>query len=167
MIKDLDIILSKGESYTVEFKESADKSIASEACAFANASGGHIYVGITDKGKVIGTDTSNSARSRLQDTLNKIEPRLPVDISIHDNILVVTVPEGKVICDALVNDDYAIADNFKETEFQRFLEKAGISDVLPREEMLKNLNCAELASNGKLSYTNAGLMFFRDNSQYG
>ena len=33
MIKDLEVILSKGESYTIEFKESADKSIASEVCA--------------------------------------------------------------------------------------------------------------------------------------
>ena len=200
MIKDLDIILSKGEGYTVEFKEAVDKSIASEVCAFANASGGRVFIGVTDKGELSGVDTSNTARSRLQDSLNKIEPRLPVDISIHDNIILVTVPEGKskpyscpngfylrsgpnsqklerndiieflqtegkVIYDALVNDDYVISNNFKETEFRRFLEKAGISDVLPREEMLKNLNCAEMGSSGKLSYTNAGLLFFRDNSQ--
>jgi ATP-dependent DNA helicase RecG len=200
MIKDLDIILNKGEGYMVEFKETADKSIASEVCAFANASGGRVFIGVTDKGKSIGTDTGNAARSRLQDTLNKIEPRLSVDISTHDNIMVITVPEGKnkpyscpngfylrsgpnsqklerngiieflqtegkVIYDALVNDEYVITDNFKEAEFQRFLGKANISDVLPREEMLKNLNCAEIGSNGKLSYTNAGLLFFRDNSR--
>lgn len=40
MIEDLDVILSEGKSYTVEFKESADKSLDSEVCAFANASGG-------------------------------------------------------------------------------------------------------------------------------
>ena len=38
--KDFDIILSNGESYTIEFKETADKSVIDEACAFANASGG-------------------------------------------------------------------------------------------------------------------------------
>ena len=94
MIKDFDITLSKGESYTVEFKESVDKTIPDEVCAFANASGGQIFIGVTDKGKVIGTDTSNAARSRLQDTINKIEPRISVEITIHDNIMVVTVPEG-------------------------------------------------------------------------
>ena len=31
--------------------------------------------------------------------------------------------------------------------------------------MLKNLDCAEVSSSGVLSYTNAGLLFFRDNSQ--
>ena len=70
MIKDFDVILSEGESYTIEFKESADKSIPDEVCAFANASGGRIFIGITDSGKVVGTDTSNAARSRLQDTIN-------------------------------------------------------------------------------------------------
>ena len=43
MIKDFDIILQRGEGYTVEFKETADKTIVDEVCAFANASGGHIY----------------------------------------------------------------------------------------------------------------------------
>ena len=79
---------------TIEFKESADKSISDEVCAFANASGGRVFIGVTDKGKVVGTDTSNAARSRLQDTINKIEPRLTVDIDIHDNIIIITVPEG-------------------------------------------------------------------------
>ena len=200
MIKDLDIILSKGESYTVEFKESADKSLASEVCAFANASGGCIFIGVDDNGMIVGTNTTNAARSKVQDTINQIEPRISVEISIHDDIMIITVPEGsskpyscakgfylrsgpnsqkldrngiieflqtegKVIYDTIVNDNYAIADNFKESEFKKFLRKSNISDVLPREEMLKNLSCAEESTSGKLSYTNAGLMFFRDNRQ--
>ena len=32
MIKDFDIVLQKGESYTVEFKETSDKSIVDEKC---------------------------------------------------------------------------------------------------------------------------------------
>jgi ATP-dependent DNA helicase RecG len=68
MIDDLDVILSEGESYTVEFKKAPDKSLPSEVCAFANASGGKVYIGIDDTGAVLGTDTSNPARSRIQDT---------------------------------------------------------------------------------------------------
>lgn len=94
MIEDLDVILSEGESYTVEFKESADKSLASEVCAFANASGGRVFIGVDDDGHVVGTDVSNSARSRIQDTINQIEPRLKVNIDVLNNIVVVTVPEG-------------------------------------------------------------------------
>ena len=200
MIKDLDVILSEGENYTIEFKESPDKTIASEACAFANASGGRIFIGVNDKGEITGTDISNAARSRVQDTINQIEPKLSVDISIHDNIILITVPEGsnkpyscsrgfylrsgpnsqklernsiieflqsegKVIYDSIVNEKYPITDNFSEAEYKRYLVKAKISDVLPSESVLKNLSCAETASNNVLSYTNAGILFFRNNSQ--
>jgi len=199
-LDDFDVIINKGESYTMEFKESADKSISDEVCAFANASGGRVIIGVTDKGEIVGTDTGNAARSRLQDTINKIEPRLTVDITIRDNIIVVTVPEGaskpysspngfylrsgpnsqklgrdsiieflqsegKIIYDYIVNERFAITDNFKESEYQRFLKKSNISDVLPRENMLKNLDCADISSKGALSYTNSGILFFRDNSQ--
>ena len=101
----LETILSEGESYTVEFKESADKTIASEVCAFANAAGGRIFIGVDDSGNIVGTDTSNSARSRLQDTINQIDPRLIVDITVHDKIIVVIVPEGS-------NKPYACAQGF-------------------------------------------------------
>ena len=95
MVQDMDVILSEGESYTVEFKETADKTLPSEVCAFANASGGRIFIGVNDKGYVTGTDVSNTARSRIQDTINKLEPPLKVDIEVQENILVLTVPEGK------------------------------------------------------------------------
>jgi ATP-dependent DNA helicase RecG len=88
------MILSEGESYTVEFKESPDKDLPTEVCAFANASGGKVYIGIHDKGYIVGTDTSNAARSRIQDTVSKIEPRLNVRIDVIDDIVVLTVPEG-------------------------------------------------------------------------
>jgi len=34
----MEIILSEGESHTVEFKETPDKELPSEVCAFVNAS---------------------------------------------------------------------------------------------------------------------------------
>ena len=94
MFDNLGNILSGGESYTVEFKENPDKDLPPEVCAFANASGGKVYIGIHDEGYVVGTDTSNVARSRIQDTINKIEPRLNVKMEVVDNIIVLTVPEG-------------------------------------------------------------------------
>ena len=94
MANNWDVILSEGESYTVEFKETPDKELPTEVCAFANASGGKVYIGIHDKGRVVGTDTSNVARSRIQDTVNKIEPYLDVNIDVIDNVIVLTVPEG-------------------------------------------------------------------------
>ncbi|MDR2579352.1 MAG: hypothetical protein LBC70_11205 [Chitinispirillales bacterium] len=74
--------------------------------------------------------------------------------------------EGRVIYDSMINEKYSVADNFNEVEYKKYLLKSGISDVLPRESVLKNLGCAEITSNGNLSYTNAGLLFFRDNTPY-
>jgi ATP-dependent DNA helicase RecG len=194
------VILSEGESYTIEFKESPDKTLPEEVCAFANASGGRIFIGVHDKGRIVGTDTSNAARSRVQDTISKIEPHLAVNIAVHNNIIVITVPEGtdkpyscpsgfflrsgpnsqklkresiidflqtdgKVIYDSIINEKYSISDNFNNTEYLKYLKKSDISDVLPLESVLKNLGCADIASSGKLIYTNAGILFFRDNSQ--
>jgi ATP-dependent DNA helicase RecG len=94
VIEDLDVILGEGESYTVEFKERADKTLPSEVCAFANASGGRVFIGVDDDGRVVGTDVGNDARSRIQDTINQIEPRLNVGIEAVGNLIVITVPEG-------------------------------------------------------------------------
>jgi ATP-dependent DNA helicase RecG len=57
--KDLQFILSEGEGYLVEFKESMNDSIAREMVAFANSSGGRIFIGISDDGRVVGTSRSN------------------------------------------------------------------------------------------------------------
>ena len=50
MMHNWDVILSEGESYTAEFKESPDKELPSEVCALANAVGGKVYIGIHDDG---------------------------------------------------------------------------------------------------------------------
>jgi len=199
MIHDLDVILCEGESYTIEFKETADKSLPSEVCAFANASGGQIFIGVNDKGDIIGTDTSNIARSRIQDTINKLDPPLKVNIEVHEKIIVLSVPEGKqkpyscpsgfylrsgpnsqklernsiieffqteskVRYDTIVCDDFPITELFNETAYKNFIKQANISNVLNREAILKNLNCAAI-SGGRLCFTNAGALFFRKNDE--
>ena len=92
---ELEIILQEGESYKVEFKESADKSLVEEVCAFANASGGRVFIGVNDSGKITGTEITNTARSRIQDTLQQIQPDLAVKLDIVGNVIILTVPEGK------------------------------------------------------------------------
>jgi ATP-dependent DNA helicase RecG len=94
MTSNWQVILSEGESYKVEFKESPDNDLSTVVCAFANASGGKVYIGIHDKGYIVGADTSAAARSRILDAVNKIEPRLKVSVDVIENIVVLTVPEG-------------------------------------------------------------------------
>jgi predicted HTH transcriptional regulator len=68
--EELDYIIQEGESYLVEFKERVNASLAREITAFANASGGRIFVGITDKGAITGVAVSNKIRSQIQDIAN-------------------------------------------------------------------------------------------------
>jgi predicted HTH transcriptional regulator len=56
-ILDLKAALELGEGQFIEFKEKPNKSLAREMVAFANASGGMIYLGITDSGKIKGIKT--------------------------------------------------------------------------------------------------------------
>jgi predicted HTH transcriptional regulator len=42
--KELDYIIQEGEGYLVEFKERVNASLAREITAFANASGGRIFL---------------------------------------------------------------------------------------------------------------------------
>jgi len=199
MIDDFDVILSEGESNTIEFKEVPDKTLASEVCAFANASGGKIFIGVDDKGNAVGTDTSNAARSRIQDTIGKVEPQLNVIIDVVYGIIVLTVPEGtrkpyscpagfylrsgpnsqklerdsileffqsegRVHYDEIVRADLPITERFNEEAYNRYVKAARISDVLDRDAILKNLECAG-AVGGKLCFTNAGALFFRVNDE--
>ena len=52
-------------------------------------------IGISDEGKVTGTDTSNRSRSKIQDILNRLEPKLKTTIEVKKNIIVIHVPEGE------------------------------------------------------------------------
>jgi len=69
-IKSIDAILELGEGQYVEFKESIDKSFPKELVAFANASGGTIYLGISDSGAVKGF-AINYLKALLSDNLFK------------------------------------------------------------------------------------------------
>jgi ATP-dependent DNA helicase RecG len=63
--EEFEYILQNGESYLVEFKEDVNSSLSREITAFANASGGKIYIGITDSGEVKGVKVTNKLKSQL------------------------------------------------------------------------------------------------------
>jgi mRNA interferase MazF len=58
---ELTAALELGEGQFIEFKELPDKNLPKEMVAFANASGGVIYLGITDNGKIKGIETIKQA----------------------------------------------------------------------------------------------------------
>lgn len=81
--EELEILIKQGEGYNVEFKRaipSKASDLADEICAFANAAGGVVIIGVDDNGKTVGVTMDNVTRSRLQNVLNTIEPKLDVSV---------------------------------------------------------------------------------------
>ena len=69
------------ESDTVEFKESFDRDAVVTAGAFANTKGGTIFIGITDRGNVVGTQIGTESLREWANTISQsTEPRLIPDI---------------------------------------------------------------------------------------
>ena len=92
---ELEILIKQGEGYNLEFKQSLPSKasdLAEEICAFANAAGGTLLIGVDDKGKTVGVSMDNTSRSRLQNILNCIEPR--IDISTTE----VIVNDKTILC---------------------------------------------------------------------
>lgn len=89
------LILELGEGQSVEFKESPSK-LDKEIVAFANATGGAIYCGISDKGEIVGTNISNSLVSKVLDIARNCDPPINIKINkIEKNILQIEVPESE------------------------------------------------------------------------
>jgi ATP-dependent DNA helicase RecG len=57
-----------------------------------------------------------------------------------------------------------IDERFNDAAYKRYVKTAKISEVLNRDAILKNLNCAGM-TDGKLCFTNAGALFFRVNDE--
>ena len=89
-------LLKVGEGYTIEFKARINESLAKDICAFANASGGKIILGIDDKtNKIKGFQLKNESRSIIQNFARNIDPSLLVNIEQINNLVIIYVPEGK------------------------------------------------------------------------
>nr|QNO47196.1 hypothetical protein ADAEDOLL_00002 [Methanosarcinales archaeon ANME-2c ERB4]QNO47240.1 hypothetical protein OPBKKODO_00002 [Methanosarcinales archaeon ANME-2c ERB4] len=88
-MEEMDLILDEGEGYLIEFKESMSDSLAKEMVAFANSSGGRIFLGVSDEGMVKGVNITNRLRSQVQDIARKCDP--PVSILLKGQANVLTI----------------------------------------------------------------------------
>lgn len=91
--KELDIIIKEGEGYKIEFKENLG-GLDKELVAFANASGGRIFLGVIDNGKIKGIEVNNKLKSRVQDIANNCKPKIRIFMEGFNNILIIKVREG-------------------------------------------------------------------------
>lgn len=85
-LKELELIIQEGEGYNVEYKQSFPSKLselAIELCAFANANGGVLLIGINDKQQVVGVTLDNAQRSRIRSVINLIDPVLSIQVVEH------------------------------------------------------------------------------------
>lgn len=95
-------IIAAGEGYNAEFKVSVPskiKEITEEVCAFANASGGVVLIGVDDANTIKGIVIDNAKRSAIQNSINEISPVIKCDFNIVEidgkDIAVIEVPSGQ------------------------------------------------------------------------
>ena len=89
----LEEIIRSGESETVEFKESFNDAVIEALSAFANASGGTVFVGIADDGTVKGISVSQKI---VPQWLNEIKTK--TDSAIVPTVEIETVGGKSVAC---------------------------------------------------------------------
>lgn len=76
---DIKRIVKSGEGYNAEFKiriPAKVRELAEEVCAFANAKGGVLLLGVSDRNEIEGIEINNTKRSAIQDSLKQINPNL-------------------------------------------------------------------------------------------
>lgn len=100
--ENIQLLIDSGEGYNIEFKvrvPSKVRELTEEICAFANADGGYLLIGIDDNGQIIGTSLENDKRSAIQGSISEISPALHCElyaINIENKtVWVIDVPSGK------------------------------------------------------------------------
>ncbi len=86
-------LIALGEGFTIEFKRSMPSDLGREICAFANATGGVILIGVDDAGTIVGVADHNRLKSQVQNVARSADPPVAVEVESAGNVLRVTIPE--------------------------------------------------------------------------
>lgn len=81
-------LVALGEGFTIEFKRSLSSDLGREICAFANATGGVILLGVDDDGTVCGVEANNRMKSRVQSIARSADPPISVEVESMGDALV-------------------------------------------------------------------------------
>ncbi len=121
----MDLIANCGEGQRVEFKERIS-NIDKEMVAFANADGGSVFLGINDRGDMVGVKESNRLISRIHDIARNCDPAVKMTLHHHSGeVLEIRVPEG-------LDKPYRSKDGF-------YLRSGPNSQKLSRDEIVELL----------------------------
>jgi len=142
IVKDLKRLISNGESLTVEFKEcksGVNRDVYKTIGAFLNRNGGHIILGVNDKGKAVGInrDALPQIKKNLVTSLNnpeKINPPLyllPEEFEISGKIvLYLSIPESSQV--HRING--RIFDRNEDGDFDITLQSQSVAELYIRKQ---------------------------------
>ncbi|MXX97258.1 MAG: ATP-binding protein [Rhodothermaceae bacterium] len=85
--KGLSELIALGEGFTTEFKRSSTSGLGREICAFANATGGTILLGVEDNGDLCGVANHNRLKSEIQSIARSADPPVAVEIESAGEVL--------------------------------------------------------------------------------
>ena len=86
-------LIALGEGFTSEFKQSVSRDLGREICAFANAPGGVVLIGVDDNAHIVGVSDHNRLSSQVQSIARSADPVIAGEVAMTGSVLVVTVPE--------------------------------------------------------------------------
>jgi ATP-dependent DNA helicase RecG len=99
--EDILLITASGEGYNAEFKLSVPskvRELSEEVCAFANAAGGVLLLGVNDHNLITGVNIDNVKRSAIQNSIGEISPPLHCSLTLVEvtgkTVGVIEVPSG-------------------------------------------------------------------------
>ena len=114
-------LVALGEGFTTKFKRSGTSGFGREICAFANATGGTILLGVVDDGEVCGVGNHNRLKSEVQSITRSADPPIAVEIESAGQVLCVRVP-------AQQSKSYSFGGKF-------FIREGASSQQMSREEI--------------------------------
>lgn len=121
--------VAQNEGQQIEFKLESEKQVdlAEVLMAFANADGGHLFVGVTDDGEIVGVNNVKTIVDRFYQAARRIDP------SLHDAVKVAQVQiANHTVVVAHVREDlsmtYSLGGQFKvrEGSFNRQMTSADV-----------------------------------------
>jgi ATP-dependent DNA helicase RecG len=123
--EDFAMLLEEGEGYKIEYKEGVS-GIDKDMVAFANSSGGVIFLGITDDKQIKGINITNRLKTQIQDIANNCRPKVKIFLEEiefdNKDVLIVNLREG-------VDKPYECSSGF----YKRI---GAISQKLTRDELM-------------------------------
>jgi len=111
--RDIHKLIATGESEKVEFKQSFNDEVIETIVAFANTSGGSVFIGISNRGKIIGVSIGKETLQQWTNEIkNKTSPVQVPEITEHE-------VDGKVICQIRVSEYPVKPVEFRGRYFKR------------------------------------------------